>query len=106
MGETLVDMAVEMADAIFVPERLERLVADLRDYRRSLDRAGERQAAAQVQTVLILLDREDVAPGENMFLAGLCFVALREVFAAMRETSAAHAEPPGEGQQQNEEVPR
>jgi len=57
MGNVLVEVAREMVPAVFTPERLGRLIADLRDYRRSLLEAKEREAAMYANAALIMLER-------------------------------------------------
>jgi hypothetical protein len=50
MSETLVEVAQEMIPVIFTPKRIERLKTDLRGYRRRLQEAGEREAAARARS--------------------------------------------------------
>jgi hypothetical protein len=90
MSEILVQVAQEMIPVIFTSERIERLKADLRGYRRRLREAGEREAAAYAHAATMLLEREG-ALAENRFLIGLCFVSLRLRLIALGEKAQAKA---------------
>lgn len=76
MQKIFVDATVEMAAAIFSPERIAQLAAALRDYRDRLHEAGEREAAAYAHGALISVTREDLPPAENRFLAAVCLASL------------------------------
>jgi len=80
------ELTSEMSPAIFTPERLRRLVKELRDYRRSLMDAGEEEAAHWAESALAVADREG-PPGDNPLLLSVCFVSLRELLQAMSEVS-------------------
>jgi hypothetical protein len=77
-----------MAEAIFTPERTDELVADLKDYQRSLGEAGEREEAEWAYAALASV-RADASPADKPFLSALCFASLR---GAMEAVEAAHAE--------------
>jgi len=91
MGNVLVEVAREMVPAVFTPERLGRLIADLRDYRRSLLEAKEREAAMYANAALIMLEREDT-PAENPLLIGICFASLHLMLITLAEEARARAE--------------
>jgi hypothetical protein len=92
VGDVLVAVAQEMAPAVFTPERQQRLLADMREYRRRRDAAGEREAALYASTVVGQLEREE-PPADIPFLLGICFASLREALAALSGPPAAE---PGE----------
>lgn len=62
----------EMAAAIFTPDRIRRLVADLKRYRSERFAAGDKETAMLATGAINYLERED-SPGENGFLLNLCF---------------------------------
>ena len=98
MSEILVEVAQEMIPVIFTPKRIERLKTDLRGYRRRLQEAGEREAAAYAHAALMLLEREG-ALAENRFLIGICFASLRLRMIALGEKAQARARnKPGSGE--------
>ncbi len=80
------ELTSEMSLAIFTPERLRRLVEELRDYRRSLMDAGEEEAARWAESALAVAD-SDVPPDDNLLLLSICFVSMRELLQAMSEVS-------------------
>jgi len=92
MGDTLVKVAREMVPVVFKSERLDRLVADLRDYRRRLLDERESQAAMHAHAALIMLEREDIPTDENRLLIGICFASLRLVMIVLAEEARAKAE--------------
>ncbi len=76
----------EMADSIFSPERMRRLIEDLRKYRSDLFAAGDKSTAGQVLGAINYLERED-CPNENFFLLSLCWASLNAAIeAATAET--------------------
>jgi hypothetical protein len=84
LSDALVETVKEMAPAIFTPERLDKLVADLRGYRRELLAAKEREAAMYAHAAYTLLEQvED--PGESFLLLGICYASLREMLIALSE---------------------
>jgi len=92
MGKILVEAAQEMVPAIFTPERLDQLLADLKDYRRDLLDAGEKEAAAYACTALMMLEREDIPTDENRLLIGICFASLRLMMITISQEAQAKAE--------------
>jgi hypothetical protein len=61
----------EMAKGIFTPERIARLVLDLRAYRNRLFAAGEKKAAFCALGAIHYVEPED-DPSQNVFLLNLC----------------------------------
>jgi len=90
-AELLFQVAREMAQAIFTPERIRRLLADLRDYCRRLHQAGEREACAYAQAAVMALQR-DQDPAENPLLLAICYTSLRSLLHAAAERGRADAE--------------
>jgi hypothetical protein len=91
MGDTLVEVAREMVPVVFTPGRLDRLVADLRDYRRKLLNERESQAAMHAHAAFMMLEREET-PAENPLLIGICFASLRLMMITLSEEAQAKAE--------------
>jgi len=90
MGDILVEVAREMVPVVFTPERLDRLVAELRDYRRRLLDEGEGQAAMHAHAAFMTLEREET-PAENPLLIGICFASLRLMMITLAEEARAKA---------------
>ena len=90
-GKILVEAAQEMVPAIFTPERLDQLLADLKDYRRDLLDTGEKEAAMYAHAALIMLEREDIPIDENRLLIGICFASLRLMMIVLAEEARAKA---------------
>ena len=97
-ADILVSLSHEMARAIFTPERVNQLVQVLKDYRRKLLAASEKQAAAYTQGAIMMLERE-TGPAENPFLSMICFVSLRAMMKTLSEQAEARA---GSGTESNE----
>ena len=89
MGKILIEIAQEMVPTVFTPERLDQLEADLKDYQRNLQEAGEREAATYAHAALIMLDREDIPMDENRLLIGICFASLRLMMIVLAEEARA-----------------
>jgi len=68
----------EMAGKIFTPERLARLLDQLRTYRNERFASGDKRAAGQALGAMAALERPD-AEGRNYFLGVLCYVSLRRL---------------------------
>jgi hypothetical protein len=75
VGKVLVDISKEMAPAVFTPERIERLMTDLKAYRRVLLEAGEGESAMYAHAATRMLEWED-PPAENRMLVAICFASL------------------------------
>jgi len=99
MGDIFVEIAREMVPVVFTPERLERLVADLRDYRRKLLDERDSQAAMHAHAAFMMLEREET-PAENPLLIGICFASLRLLLILLSKEARARAE----GTTETEEV--
>lgn len=80
MQTILYSLVHEMAQSVFTPERIQQLLAQLRQYRGELLDSGETMAASQAQAAIILVS-EEVNPGTNYFLASICFASLKPVIA-------------------------
>jgi hypothetical protein len=91
MGDIFVEIAREMVPVVFTPERLDQLVADLRDYRRRLLDERESQAAMHAHAAFMMLEREET-PAENPLLIGICFASLRMLLITLSEEARAKAE--------------
>jgi hypothetical protein len=91
MGDIFVEIAREMVPVVFTPERLDRLVADLRDYRRKLLDERESQAAMHAHAAFMMLEREET-PAENPLLISICFASLRLLLIVLSEEAKAKAE--------------
>jgi len=61
----------EMTKAIFTPERILRLVAELKAYRRELAAAGDKTAILCATSAILYIEREE-EPELNSFLVNLC----------------------------------
>jgi hypothetical protein len=85
MSKTLADVAYEMAEAIFTPQRVERLRTDIKAYQRDLVRREEREAARLAQVACLMLERGDVEPAEIFLLVSICFASLREMMIALSQ---------------------
>ena len=90
MGDIFVEIAREMVPVVFTPERLDRLVADLRDYRRKLLDERESQAAMHAHAAFMMLERKET-PAENPLLIGICFASLRLLLITLSEEARAKA---------------
>jgi hypothetical protein len=99
MGDILMKVARQMVPVVFTPERLDRLVADLRDYRRKLLDERESQAAMHAHAAFMMLEREET-PAENPLLISICFASLRLLLIVLSEEAKAKAE----GTTETEEV--
>lgn len=74
-GDLAFSVCAEMAAAVFTAPRLNRLAAQIHEYRRSLSEE-DREAIAGVHGALLALQSER-KPAENPFLFGLCFMSVR-----------------------------
>ena len=68
----------ELAKGIFTPERIRKLVADLKVYRQSLFEAGENSAVFYATAVINYVEPED-DPSQNVFLVNLCARSLHGI---------------------------
>ncbi|HEV2391457.1 MAG TPA: SEC-C domain-containing protein [Verrucomicrobiae bacterium] len=76
----------EIAKGVFSPERLRKLVADLKAYRKELFGAGEREAGLSATGAIIYVERED-DPSQNPFLINLCSRSIHAMADAAQEQS-------------------
>jgi hypothetical protein len=84
MQGTVVEMSREMAAEVFTPQRIDQLANELKDYRRSLIEAGEREAAMWAYGALASL-QSDTPPANIGILCGICFASLRSALVAADE---------------------
>jgi hypothetical protein len=92
MSQTMAEVAREMARSIFTPERIRRLVADLKAYRRALLEKQEEKAANLAHATWMPLDREDIEtvdPAEMPLLTSACFASLREMMIVLSREAQA-----------------
>ncbi len=75
LEKIFVDVSIEMAEAIFTPQRRDQLVTQLWDYGRHLKEAGEQRAAMAINLMANWVENEP-APSQNRFLIGLCLASL------------------------------
>jgi len=87
-SDLLVSLSREMTRAIFAPERVNQLVGVLKDYRRRLLAANEKQSAAYTQGAIMMLEHETDAT-ENPFLNMICFASLRAMLKTLSEQAQA-----------------
>jgi len=78
----------EIAKGIFTPERIRRLVAELRAYRKDLAAAGDKTAMMCATSAILYLEHED-EPEMNAFLVNLC------ARSAIKCAAAAELQPGG-----------
>jgi hypothetical protein len=87
-ADLLVSLAREMTQAIFTPERVNQLVGVLKDYRRKLLVAKEKQSAAYAQGAIMMLEGE-TNTAQNPFLNMICFASLRATMKTLSEQAQA-----------------
>ena len=93
LRSTLIEVAREMVPAIFTPERLARLVAALKAYRRKLSKSREKQAMMSAHMAYIMLERDDDASAASWLLTAICYASLHAILiAAAEERREAGAE--------------
>ena len=71
----------EITKGIFTPERLGRLVAELRAYRKELAAAGDKSAMMSATSAILYVERE-AEPEMNSFLVNLCARSVMQCRAA------------------------
>ncbi len=94
MSKAMADVAQEMSTAIFTPDRIRQLVAELKAYRRELLKKGEKEAAALAHAAWLPLDRDDVEaiePTETPMLTAICFASLREMMIGLSDEAQTRA---------------
>jgi len=91
LNTELAELASEMAEAVFTPERLAQLVEELRAYRRDLQAAQEYEAAMSVKAAILLLGRTP-NPEEEPFLIGICFISIVTLMTATAKEARAEPE--------------
>ena len=86
LEEVLLPLMREMVDAIFTPERIGQLIAELKRYRSDLFAAGDKRTAGQVMGAITYVEREE-SPGQNSFLLTLCWVSMDSALKAIAAES-------------------
>jgi hypothetical protein len=74
----------EITKGIFTPERLRRLVAELRAYRKELAAAGDKRALMSATSAILYVECE-VVPEMNSFLVNLCARSVLKCSAAAEQ---------------------
>jgi hypothetical protein len=74
----------QITKSIFTPERIGRLVAELRAYRKDLAAAGDKRAVMGATSAILYVERE-TAPDMNSFLVALCGESIMKLGAALAE---------------------
>jgi hypothetical protein len=74
----------EMAAAVYTPERIRELVAELKAYRRDLKAAGEHEAAQQAESAL-MVTATGMDPEQSGFLFATCYATLRLALKTLAE---------------------
>jgi hypothetical protein len=74
----------EIAKGIFTPERIRRLVAELRAYRKELAAGGDKSAIMCATAAILYLERE-AEPEMNSFLVNLCARSVMKCGAAAEQ---------------------
>jgi hypothetical protein len=87
----LMQTAREMIPAIFTPARVDRLLANLREYRRDLTASGEREASMWTYAVSLTLEHE-ARSSENPLLLGICYASLRRALIALADEARSQAD--------------
>ena len=87
LGNLIWDKIGEIAQATFTPERITRLITQLRSYANDLESAGSRSEGTAI-TAAISLVRHETQPDKNYFLLKLCY---HSVDAVLREIVATGA---------------
>jgi hypothetical protein len=89
MGRITAEIAQEMASAVFIPQRIDKLKVDMKDYGRDLEGRQEQEAARLARAAGMILEREGIAPEENPLLVGICFASLRARMIDLGEEARA-----------------
>jgi hypothetical protein len=74
----------EITKGIFTPERIRRLVAELRAYRKELAAAGDKSAIMCATSAILYVERE-AEPENNSFLVNLCSRSVMKCGAAAEQ---------------------
>lgn len=82
LAKALYDVATEMAAAIFTPARLERLAAQIHEYRGGLSAENEKEFVIGIHGALAAT-HPGSAPADSRFLVSLCVTSLRAAMQAM-----------------------
>ncbi len=91
---TLMEVAKDMVPTVFTAERLARLMADLKAYRRKLSDAREKEALLYAHVAHGMLESEDTLVPKP-FLAGICHASLRLALTSVAEQAGEVRPEPG-----------
>jgi hypothetical protein len=80
----VIEVAREMAEALYTPRRVEALIEDLKAYRETLEAAGEAEAAQKAEAAL-MVTAVSTRPADSVFMTAVCHVGLREMVRAVAE---------------------
>ncbi len=83
-GQFYLPAMQEITKGIFTPERILRLVAELRAYRKELAAAGDKSAILGVTSAIFYIERE-AEPQMNAFLINLCARSVMKLGAAPQQ---------------------
>ena len=79
-----------MAAELLTADRTHRLITDMQEYARQLERAGEKQAANDLWLMTGLLATEQ-RPAENRVLVSLCHLSLQAAMKALLDAARSSA---------------
>jgi hypothetical protein len=82
----------EITKGIFTPERIRRLVAELRAYRKELAAAGDKSAIMCATSAILYVERE-AEPEMNSFLVNLCSRSVMKCGAAAEPQAGFDSHP-------------
>lgn len=82
LARTLYDVATEMAVAVFTPARLDRLAAQIHEFRRGLSAKTEKELVVGIHGALAAT-HPGGDPADSHFLVSLCWTSLRAAMQAM-----------------------
>lgn len=85
--DLLLPLLHEMAGAISRPDRLRRLVEDLKKYRNDRWSAGDQETARMAMGAVCYIERED-SPAQNTFLLSLCLASLQSAMGLIETEEA------------------
>jgi hypothetical protein len=78
--DIMIENAMDMAAKIYIPQRVKRLIEELKEYRRQLSKAGRMDEVNYAQGAILALSKDDKA-SVNTLLVTVCFESLRRAYA-------------------------
>lgn len=88
--EQFLRLVRKMAAELLTADRTHRLITDMQEYARQLERAGEKQAANDLWLMTGLLATEQ-RPAENRVLVSLCHLSLQAAMKALLDAARSSA---------------